>query len=76
MVMRDSRDRAASLENAEDAQLKLKLANQAGDTFLSKAIAQAAATKGWSDIVNTTPRQRHSEHAAHSRNSPTSTPAV
>ena len=53
MVMRDSRDRAASLENAEDAQLKLKLANQAGDTFLSKAIAQAAATKGWSDIVNT-----------------------
>ena len=53
MVMRDSRDHAASLENAEDAQLKLKLANQAGDTFLAKAIAQAAATKGWSDIVNT-----------------------
>ena len=53
MVMRDSRDHAASLENAEDAQLKLKLANQAGDTFPSKAIAQAAATKGWSDIVNT-----------------------
>ena len=53
MVMRDSRDHVASLENAEDAQLKLKLANQAGDTFLAKAIAQAAATKGWSDIVNT-----------------------
>ena len=51
--MRDSRDHAASLENAEDAQLKLKLANQAGDTFLAKAIAQAAATQGWSDIVNT-----------------------
>ena len=53
MVMRDSRDHAASLENAEMRTAKLKLANQAGDTFLAKAIAQAAATQGWSDIVNT-----------------------
>ena len=51
MVMRDSRDRAAALQNAEDAQLKLKLANQAGDTFMAKAIAQVAAAKGWSDVV-------------------------
>jgi hypothetical protein len=53
MVMRDSRDRAATLQSAEDAEFKLKLANQAGDSFMAKAIAQVAATKGWSDIVNT-----------------------
>jgi hypothetical protein len=52
MVMRDSRDRAATLESAADAELKLKLANQAGDTFLAKAIAQVAATKGWPEVVN------------------------
>ena len=53
MVMRDSRDRAASLTSAEDAQLKLKLANQAGDTFMAKAIAQVAAAKGWAEVVET-----------------------
>jgi hypothetical protein len=53
MVMRDSGDRAATLESAEDAQLKLKLANQAGDTFMAKAIAQVAATKGWGEVVET-----------------------
>jgi hypothetical protein len=53
MVLRDSRDRAAALENEADAELKLKLANQAGDTFMAKAIAQVAATKGWREIVET-----------------------
>ena len=52
MVMRDSRDRAATLETSEDAELKLRLANQAGDAFMAKAIAQVAATKGWTDVVN------------------------
>ena len=53
MVMRDSRDRAANLQSADEAQLKLKLAAQTGDSFMSKAIAQVAAAKGWGDVLNT-----------------------
>jgi hypothetical protein len=53
MVMRDSRDRAAGLNSAEEAGLTLKLAAQAGDSFMSKAVAQVAAAKGWGDVLST-----------------------
>jgi hypothetical protein len=53
MVMRDSRDRAANLESADDGLLKMRLAAQAGDTFMARAIAQVAAAKGWRDVLET-----------------------
>ena len=53
LVWRDSQDRAKALQSPEDAELSLKLARQAGDTFMAKAIAQVAATKGWNTVVNT-----------------------
>lgn len=53
MVLRDSRDRAAAIENENQASTKLRLANQAGDTYMARAIAQIAFDKGWRDIVET-----------------------
>jgi hypothetical protein len=51
LVMRDSRDRAAQLESADDGILALKLASQAGDTFMARAVAQVAAAKGWGSVL-------------------------
>jgi hypothetical protein len=53
MVLRDARDRAASITSEEEADTKLRLANQAGDTYMARAIAQVAITKGWRPVVNT-----------------------
>jgi hypothetical protein len=53
IVMRDSRDRAKKLESADDCLTELKLAAQAGDTFMAKAIAQQAAAKGWRGVMAT-----------------------
>jgi hypothetical protein len=51
-VLRDSRDRARTLKTAEDAALTMKLANQAADSYMSKAIVHVAAANGWHDVVN------------------------
>jgi hypothetical protein len=70
LVMRDSQDRASTLVSAEDAALKMQLANQSGDKFMAQAIAQVAVAKGWGDVVdsyasgNTYTRERLDELAA------------
>ncbi|MEZ0355498.1 hypothetical protein [Mycobacterium sp. SA01] len=53
LSMRDARTRAKGITNSEDAQAELRLANQAGDTFLARAITQVAFNKGWRDVVDT-----------------------
>ena len=53
ILMRDSQDRAAKLDSSDDATAMLNRAQQTGDTYLARAVAQRASTQGWNDIVNT-----------------------
>lgn len=53
MILRDSRDRAATIKSNEEAATKLALAQQAGDTYMAKAIAMIAAHYGWNDVLST-----------------------
>ena len=53
MVLRDARDRAAAITTEDEANTKLRMANQAGDTYMARAIAQVAITKGWTPVVDT-----------------------
>lgn len=58
MLLRDSQDRAATIDSAEEAANRLALAHQSGDTFMAQAIAQRAANRGWNEVINT-----YAEHA-------------
>lgn len=51
LVYRDSEERAAKLEKADDAAVMLKRALDRGDTLLARAVAAEAHSKGWADIA-------------------------
>ncbi len=53
IVMRDSQERADAIKDEETALRKLRRADQSGDTYMAKAIAERAVEKGWRSVVDT-----------------------
>ena len=53
LVFRDAQDRAAKLDNPDDAASMLKRATEQGDTLLARAVASHAHSRKWSDITET-----------------------
>jgi hypothetical protein len=53
LVYRDAMDRAAKLDNPDDAASMLKRATEQGDPLLARAVASHAHSRKWSDITET-----------------------